>query len=155
MADKVTYEMATTSLTPAQMAVVGTLHERMLALGCTCAASAAGGKHDKYKIEYRKGKPARSLLVLRIEGMKWSALLKLYHLQAYAELLDDLSEQVRCDLLAKPCGFHPGGCKGPVCVTHGGEARQLCRHAMQVKAMSEQDLPAALALLAAEDSCIG
>lgn len=152
MTAQVPFEAAVASLAPEQSAIARALHEKMLALGCVCAASAMGGKPDQYKVEYRKGKPARSLLILRIDGAKCSARLKLFHLSAYTELLNGLSDEARSELLSKGCGAHKGGgCKGPVRVEYGGGKYVLCRHSMQIKAMSERDLPAALALLEAED----
>lgn len=113
-----------------------------------------GKKPDNFKVEYKRTRSGEALFVLRIDGEKWSLRCKLFHLPSYCELLEELSSEVRQELLSsKECDNGAGGCKGPISFVAVGQEHSLCRHSMQFRAVSAADIPAVWRLLEAESRC--
>jgi hypothetical protein len=112
--------------------------------------SGVGKKANNFKIEYKKPKSTGSLFVARIDGKKLSLRCKLFHLYEYLELLDGLSETARNGLLSSKSCVSDGGCKGPVVFAIDGKEYSLCRHSMQLKNITSDDVNGIWALLNAE-----
>ncbi len=121
-------------------------------LGYAPIVSAGGAKPGSFRVEYKGGKPSRSLFILRVDGAKWGLKPKLIHLAEYIPLLDGLTEPTRARLLKSPKCKEDGMCKGPVRFAFDGADRSLCRYSMQVTHVTAQDIPGLIALLEAEAS---
>lgn len=146
----ISFEDANSSLPEADRKLTAEIHARAAAAGFAPFIK-AGKEPGDYKIEYKKGKPSRTLFVLRIAKDKWSLRCKLYHIGEYAGMLEELSEPIRHGLLSsKRCRSDGGRCKGPLRFAAGGENYSLCRHSMQFQGLTASDIPAVWRLLEAE-----
>ena len=121
----ISFEDAISSLPAGDRELTADINARAAAAGYAPFIK-AGKEPDHYKIEYKKGKPSRTLFVLRIAKDKWSLRCKLYHIGEYAGMLEELREPIRHGLLSsKKCRSDGGRCKGPVKFVSGGKAT-LC-----------------------------
>lgn len=152
MAMALSWAEAISALGPQDRDTVTALHNQLLAWGGAAALS-AGSQPGQWKCEYKLGKPARALCVLRGDGAAWNLGVKLFHLGAYAAALAELTEPTRVGLLASGgCAGH-GRCQGPVVFVYEEQRYALCRHGLVLRGLTARDLPGVMTLLAQERAC--
>jgi len=146
----ISFEEAVTNLDEDKKKLVAELHNKALNLGCIATIAKAGKKDGSYKIEYKADKKAYVLFISRISKNGLSIGCKLLHLGKYTQLIDELSETVRNELLAaKACNVDKG-CTAYIRFTYDGKEYLTCRHTMRLKTPTYSDLPSLWQLLEAE-----
>ncbi|GHU77925.1 hypothetical protein AGMMS49992_27220 [Clostridia bacterium] len=149
---KVPYEEAIGQLSEENLAIVKTLHERVAALGYEPTSTLNGKKVNCYNIEYKKPKSVGALYIVRIDSNDLLLRCKLFHLAEYLGVINELPDSIKHALLtSRGCGRH-GSCKGPVSFELAGEAFTFCRHAIEFKPVSSDDVDGIWKLLSAEDA---
>jgi len=147
----ITFETAIAALDEDRRKLVTALHSNALALGYTPFIAKAGSKPGNYKIEYKADKASYVLFITRISKGDISIGCKLLHLGKYANLIDELSETTRHELLtARPCKTEKG-CTGYIHFNYESKEYFTCRHAMRLKTLTHSDAQSFWSLLAHEN----
>lgn len=85
----ISFNNANSSLSDLDRELTADINARAAAAGYTPFIKAVGKEPGNYKIEYKTGKPATALFVLRITGNRWSLRCKLHHIGEYAGILEN------------------------------------------------------------------
>jgi len=146
----VTFDEAVAPLDDEKRILVADLHSRAISIGYIPDIAKAGSKANNYKLEYRSDKAENPLFISRISNEKLSLGCKLLHLGKYTELLDNLNETIRRELLAsRPCKVE-SGCTAFIQFSFEKKEYLTCRHALRLKTPTASDAQSLWALLAKE-----
>lgn len=144
-------EAVMASMDEADRRVAKTVHDLAAETGFNPVITQSNKKDDFFKVEYKKPKVKDPLYILHVNGEKWSLRCKLFHLDQYMALLNELNADTLRGLLdARPCRGESAGCTVGIRFSLSGHDYLLCRHGMHFRGLTMADVPPVWALLRAE-----
>jgi len=143
----------TSTLSDNDKKLVFLLNDNAVSIGYVPFSSRAGKKQGNYKIEYKRNKKSYVLFILRVSKGELQIGCKLLHLDKYSELIENLSDSLRNELLdSRPCRVD-SGCTAYIKFYYKEKNYIICRHAMRLKRVTLNDYQSFWKLLAAEAEC--
>jgi len=149
----ITIDEAITTLSVADKEIVRELYENAVAIGYMPVIGRAGKTEGNYKLEFKKDKNSYVLFILRISKGQLSIGSKLLHMGKYCDLIDNLSDTVRNELLESRVCNVDGGCTAFINFKYNNKKYYICRHAIRLKKVTPSDTSALWKMLEAEVAC--
>lgn len=126
------------------------IHDNAVSAGFTPFVTKSE-KRNFGKIEYKRTKKGDLLFAVQINSPQWSLRCKLFNLDKYTELLNNLNESVLRRLLeSRKCKGVGNGCTVGIKFEYDNQKYNLCRHLIRLRDVCQADVPSIWSLLQAE-----